>query len=73
MTTNASLFAKLSRFTLAAAVVAIAAVSVPSFGGDSSTAGLSREDAIKVARPLKNAGDPEIRNMPVLAGHNYRG
>jgi len=73
MTTNTSLFAKLSRFTLAAALVAVAAVSVPSFGGDSSTAGLNREDAIRVSRPLKNAGDPEIRNMPVLAGHGYQG
>jgi len=73
MTTNTSLFAKLSRFTLAAALVAIAAVSVPSLGGDGSTAGLSREDAIRLSRPLNNAGDPSIRDMPVLAGHGYQG
>lgn len=73
MNMNSTLIAKLSRLTLAAALVAVAAVSVPSMGGDASTAGLSREDAIKVSRPLNNAGDPEIRNMPVLAGHGYRG
>ena len=70
MNKTSSLIAKIS---LAAALVAVAAVSVPSFGGDNSTAGLNREDTIRVSRPLKNAGDPEIRNMPVLAGHGYQG
>ena len=58
---------------MAAAFVAVAAVSVPSLGGDGSTAGLGREDALRVARPLNNAGDPSIRDMPVLAGHGYQG
>ena len=73
MNKTSTLTATISRFAMAAALVAVAAVSAPSLGGDGSTAGLNREDSLRVARPLKNAGDPSIRDMPVLAGHGYQG
>lgn len=73
MTKSTTLFGKLSRLTLAAVMVAGTMASLPASGDDSPLAGLSREDSLKLSRPITNQGDPEIRNMPVLAGHSYRG
>lgn len=59
---------KLSRFVIAAALLAVVGVSSASIVDRGEYGNLTREQALKLARPLGNAGDPDIRDMPVVLG-----
>lgn len=59
---------KISRMAIAAALLAcVGAVGMDVFD-HGEYENLTREQQLRVARPLGTAGDPEIRDMPVVNG-----
>lgn len=70
MQKQTTLTAKLSRFALAAVMVAGVMAGIPS--QEAPLAGLGN-DAIRLSQPVPDRGDAQIRDMPVLAGRAYQG
>lgn len=62
----AKTIAKITRGILAAALVASIGTAMGGAFDRADVADLSRPDAIKLSRPLNDAGDSQIRNMPVV-------
>lgn len=58
--------AKITRGILAAALVASVGAAMGGSFAQTDVANLSRPDAIKLSRPLNDAGDAQIRDMPVV-------
>ena len=63
MTTRKNLTNILSKFALAAVMVAAVGGMT---GLATETANLSRGNALKLSAPLSDHGDPSIRDMPVV-------
>lgn len=58
--------ATLTRGIIAAALVLSAGAAIGKAATEADIAGLSRSDAIKMARPLNDAGNSEVRDIPVV-------
>ncbi len=74
MTTPKTLIGKISRLALAAVMVAGTMAAMP-VNSDSPLAGLSREDALRLAQPTSDTGSvgASVTNMSVLSGNTYQG
>lgn len=64
-----SLKTTLSRLTLAGALVATLAAASPSWDAPAPTA--NKFSARALSAPVGDAGDPNIRDMPVVGGYRY--
>ncbi|MCD7895266.1 MAG: hypothetical protein LUG50_01175 [Planctomycetaceae bacterium] len=62
--------ARLGKVAMAAALIATVGVSTPALSGNPETAGLSRDTALALARPLNDRGDANIGNIPVVDGQS---
>lgn len=56
------------RYAIAAAMLACVGTAAMSVVERGEYANLTREQQLRVARPLGNAGDPEIRDTQVVPG-----
>ncbi len=66
--TGTSLIARFGKVAMAAALIATVGVSTPALSGHADSAGLSRETALTLARPLNDRGDANIGNISVVGG-----